>query len=77
MVFDTTVAGIPCQCLVTSYHPAVPMQITGSGFGDAEPPEAEEFEFRIMDRKGYPAPWLERKLDKEDNKRLLKEFHAL
>ena len=77
MVFDTTVAGIPCQCLVTSYHPAVPMQITGSGFGDAEPPEAEEFEFRIMDRKGYPARWLESKLTSNDHNRLLKEYKTL
>jgi len=74
MVFETRVAGIPCQCLVTHYSPELPMKITGTGYGDAEPPEPEEFEFRIMDRRGYPAPWLEAKLTQQDHDRLLQEY---
>ena len=77
MIFHTRVAGIPCQCLVYSYEEAIPMRITGTGFGDADPPEPEEFEFRLMDRKGYPANWLEGKLTLNDHDRLLKEYLAL
>jgi len=74
MVFDTTVAGIPCQCLVYAYQEEIPMRITGSGYGDAEPPEPEVFDFRILDRRGHPAPWLERKLTKDDHERLKQEY---
>jgi len=74
MIFHTHVAGIPCQCLVFTYEEAIPMRITGTGYGDAEPPEPEVFEFRLLDRKGYPAPWLERKLTHEDADRFLTEY---
>ena len=57
-VFESRVAGIPCQIEVTHYSPELPMRITGSGYGDADPPEPEEFLFTVLDRKGYPAPWL-------------------
>ena len=50
------------------------MKITGTGYGDAEPPEPEEFEFRLMDRRGYPAPWLEAKLTSTDHSRLKQEY---
>jgi len=72
--FNTRVAGIPCQCHVTLYAPGAPMRITGTGFGDAEPPEPEEFEFRLLDRRGRPAPWLEAKLSDDDEDRLLVEY---
>lgn len=77
MVFDTRVDGIPCQCLVYDYQPSIPMRVTGTGFGDADPPEEEVFEFRILDRLGYPAPWLERKLTATDAARIKKEFLKL
>lgn len=62
MIFLTYVAGIPCQCEVLEYQPYQPMRITGSGYGDAEPPEDEVFEFRLLDLNGYPAAWLEKKV---------------
>jgi hypothetical protein len=77
MIFHTRVGGIPCQCLVYSYYPAVPMRITGTGFGDADPPEPEEFNFRLLDRTDYPARWLEKKLTLNDKTRLLKEYLTL
>ena len=73
MIFDTKIAGIPCQCKVLAFAPYKHMQITGSGFGDAEPPEYPEFDFELLDRKGYPAPWLEAKLTSNDSDRLLEE----
>jgi len=53
------------------------MRITGTGFGDAEPPEPEIFEFRLLDRKGYPAQWLEAMLTPNIESQLLEEYLAL
>ena len=72
--FATRVAGIPCKIEVTYYAAAVPMRLTGTGYGDADPPEPEEFEFAVLDRRGRPAPWLERKLTEADSDRLLAEY---
>ena len=52
MIFETQVRGVKCFCEVTEYSPEVPMVITGTGFGDAEPPEPEEFEFVIRGLHG-------------------------
>ena len=73
MEFQTKVYGIPCTVVVTLYRKAIPMRIYGSGMGDCDPPEPEEFEFHLLDRKGYPAPWLEAKLTPDDYERLLEE----
>ena len=75
MQFNTKVGGIPCVCKVTYHTPYRPMRITGSGFGDCDPPEYEEFVFSILDRKGYKANWLEKKLIPSDKERLLEEFN--
>ncbi|RUR38507.1 hypothetical protein [Vreelandella populi] len=76
MKFPTRVAGIPCQCEVLAYSEGTPMRITGWGFGDAEPPEPPEFEYQILDQRGRPAAWLERKLSDDDDERLESEFLA-
>lgn len=74
MFFRTHVSGIPCVCEVLDYHIATPMKRTGTGWGDALPPEPEVFEFQIKNTKGELAPWLERKLTDEDTDRLLNEY---
>lgn len=74
MTFTTRIAGIPCQCQVIRYNAGLPMRITGWGFGDAEPPEPEEFEFEILDRRGRRAKWLERKVGEDEEARLLAEY---
>lgn len=48
MIFETKVKGIACRCEVTHYSAEVQMVVTGSGFGDAEEGEPEEFEFIIL-----------------------------
>ena len=63
----THIKGIPCQIEVTSYYPAW----QGTYW---TPPEPEEIEFRVLDRKGYPAPWLEAKLDKDEIIRIEEEW---
>jgi hypothetical protein len=50
----STVAGIPCIVGVIELH-------TASSDGWARPQVC--FTFDILDRRGYPAPWLEAKLD--------------
>jgi hypothetical protein len=52
----------------------MPMRVTGSGFGDAIAPEKEEVEFKVLDRKGYLAPWLEKKLTTQDIARITREI---
>lgn len=39
-----------------------------------DPPEPEEFDFEILDRKGYPALWLARKVDEHVEFRLCHEY---
>ena len=71
--FPTRVAGIPCQCLVLEYYPESPMSYRMGRWG-LTPSEPEQFDFCLLDRKGYPAPWLERKLVKDDYYRLRDEY---
>jgi len=71
---ETTIQGIPCHIEVTRYDPGAPMVITGSGFGDAEPPEPEEIEWRVLDRKGYRAQWLEDKMTEQDEREIDREL---
>lgn len=75
MKFDTKVAGIPCQCEVTSYSAGTPARVTGP-WEDCYPEEPAEFEFRILDRRGRPAAWLEKKVTDEDKDRLLEEYQV-
>lgn len=74
MIFETRVNGIPCLCEVTHYLPGSPLQITGSGMGDAEPPIHPEFEFRLLDLRQRPAHWLYRYVTPAVEDRLWEEF---
>jgi hypothetical protein len=68
---ETEVRGIPCGIVVDSYtapRPAYIGKFPGAGFGDAEPPEPEEIEWHLVDRKGYRADWLESKLNEQDER---------
>ena len=40
--------------VVTSYQPALPTLITGTGYGDALPPEPEEIEWHLATREDGP-----------------------
>jgi len=74
MEFKTRVAGIPCICEVTNYY-----YDPGRTYGPPEDcyPEEEEFEFRLKDRKGYYAPWLEAKLTSDIEADLLEEYRSM
>jgi len=67
--FETTVAGIPCGVVITSYSGGRLFRqhtFAGAGPGDCDAPEDEDVEWRLVDSKGYPAAWLEEKMDDRD-----------
>ena len=70
---DTRIAGIPAKIEVTSYYPGRPARLTGHP-DTWYPPEYEELTFQVLDRRGRPAPWLERKLDEQDRRRIEREL---
>lgn len=66
------IAGIPCVIEVThlnyqapSGRPALLCDSPSEFYGDFEA------EFNILDRKGYSAAWLERKLDEKEIERVI------
>jgi hypothetical protein len=68
-MIDTQIAGIPCKVKCTYYEPEDP----GRSWGPPEdcwPPEPAVVDFTVLDRRGRPAPWLERKLQAEDIERI-------
>lgn len=67
--FRTHIQGIPCGIRITSYFRQKPLgpqadsDIDARGYTDAE--------YTVLDREGYPALWLDRKIQNEDNERIL------
>lgn len=61
MKFNTRVNGIPCICNVIFYEEK-------TKFTEGE------FEFYLLDRKGYVAHWLNVYVDATTEERLLKEY---
>ncbi|TKW65163.1 MAG: hypothetical protein DI616_15665 [Paracoccus denitrificans] len=70
MKFGYTIDGQECVIDVYHYRPYCPMVITGTGFGDAIPPEDEEFEFSVLDLHGLPWHELSDKLDTAEISRI-------
>lgn len=66
---DTHIQGIPCGIVITCYHRQRPLGPRADsdydcyGYTDAE--------YTVLDREGYPALWLERKIKEDDNERIL------
>ena len=65
--FESKVAGIPCKVRVTYYTPYVPASYNS-------PAEGGDFNFQILDKKGYRAKWLEAKVTERDVERLAVEY---
>lgn len=68
--FETTVAGIPCTVVVTRYYPGHPMVREGPMCGPEEGPDVD---YILLDRKGYVADWLHKKITKNDEERIYEE----
>jgi hypothetical protein len=74
MEFDSRIAGIPCTIRVT--HMFVQPPHRGSPHtcdSDMDFYGYTECEFDVLDRKGYPADWLAKKMTDEDERRITRE----
>lgn len=71
-MFESTIAGIPCQIEIENFQPIIPAKLSGPP-EDCYPEEGGEVEYSVLDRRGYPAPWLERKLTRADEQRIEQE----
>lgn len=71
MIFDTRIKGIPCQINVTNY-----VDTPARTYGPPEDcyPAEFEFEYIVLDRKGYRAEWLEAKIDAETENDIYTDF---
>lgn len=72
--FDHHVAGIPCQVGVTHFFRQAPWK----GSAHTAPSDMDyygytEMEYDILDRRGRPAAWLERKLTDRERSRIDEE----
>lgn len=72
MQIEATVSGIPCIARVTSYTHQAPMGPSAASDWDCY--GYEEIEFELLDRREYPAAWLERKANKADRDRITAEI---
>jgi hypothetical protein len=72
--FDTTCCGIPCIIRVTYWEAYVPAKVSGPP-ENCYPAEGGCGDWEILDRRGRPAPWLEKKLqgDARESERLEQE----
>jgi len=69
--FDTHIVGIPCQVLVSYYEPYVCGRRGHIDNWEEDTPEYLEFD--VLDRRGRPAPWIERKMSADDYSKVHKE----
>ena len=73
--FASNVCGIPCIIRVDHYF----KQAAWRGSAHTCPSDMdyygyEEIEYSVLDRKGYPAAWLERKLTPKEHERITDEI---
>ena len=59
---------------VTDYSAATPMRVTGSGFGDCDPPEDEIFEYEVLRPDGTPWPERDIQVSEAADLRIYREF---
>jgi len=67
--FEDRVAGIPCVIVVTSWEPFRRGRVSGPP-ELCYPDEGGCGDWEVRDRRGRPAPWLERKLTDAERERI-------
>ena len=72
MDIQTTVSGIPCIARVTYFFKQEPLGPMCDSDWDCY--GYTEVDFDILDRRGRPAPWLERKLNDAERERISTEI---
>jgi hypothetical protein len=70
---ETRVAGIPCLISVTHFD-SVRGSYSYNAPSDMDYYGYTEVEFEVLDRRGRPAPWLERKLTSKERERIEQEI---
>lgn len=65
---DTHIQGIPCQIKIVSYVHQRPLG--RSADSDIDCYGYTDFEYEVLDRRGHPAAWLERKMTDLDRERV-------
>ena len=70
---ETRIAGIPCIVGVTHFE-SVRGSFSYHAASDWDYHGYVECEFTVCDRRGRPAPWLERKLTSKDESRIESEI---
>lgn len=73
---ETTICGIPCQAEITSVDGRYKPAKTHGDPDDCYEAEYPTVEWAVFDRRGYPAPWLERKLTEDEAARIESELLA-
>lgn len=69
---QTRIAGIPCQIEVTHFFIQKPLGPQADSDWDCY--GYTNIDFNVRDRKGYLAPWLEKKMTQEDIDRIEQEL---
>jgi len=69
--FDTHIVGIPASVEVTYYEEA--HNGRRGHIDNWEEGTPEYLEFDVLDRRGRPAPWIERKMSADDYSKVHKE----
>lgn len=67
--FDSHIQGIPCQVEVTDFI-SVRGSFSHNAPSDIDYHGYQDYDYRILDRRGYPATWLERKMTPLDRERI-------
>ena len=73
MDIEVRVCGIPAIARVLHYRPYEPAYRRGHP-DNWEPASPPEIDFEILDLRGRPAPWLDRKLNNEARARLERDL---
>ena len=71
--FASHVAGIPCRIEIGDCESFTPGRFTGIP-ENCYPDEGGSIEFKVLDRNGRAAPWLERKLNDKETARIEAEI---
>ena len=71
----TRIAGIPAIVIVTHYSPFVAGRINAE-VDYCYPPEPEEIEYTVCDRRGRPAPWLAAKITPAIDAQIINELRS-
>jgi hypothetical protein len=75
LTFDSKICGIPCRVGILSWSPGRCNRV--GHIDNWLPDDPPELEFEVLDHRGRPAPWLEKKMTEADTSRIEAEAEAI